>query len=263
MLTNKVQQTLKKFLNVLCAVITPYYHKIYRLYTRVVSKIAITSVKLRISSFIGRLNIHSALAVAGMLGPMLVTIGDLTASVSNPDYSLVKNSISSLALLPIGWLQTIGFLALGLLVEIFTAGLLFNIKRARGFHLGIIVLIFFGFGMLLIGAFNTDPVGAARTMEGRIHGFAATTAFSLFPLALLFLASSIRKDPDWKNLFRYSEVTFILAVLFGITLKIVQEKSGWFGLVERLLVANMVIWVEVAAIKLFLLSLNRDMKRQE
>ncbi len=263
MLTNKEQQTLKKIRNVLSAIITPRYHKMYRLFTRMISNIGITSIKLKLSSFLGRLNIHSALAIAGVLGPIMLIIGDLTASLSTPDYSLVRNSISSLALMPIGWLQTIGFLALGLLLEIFTAGLLFNIKGARGFHLGIVILVFFGFGMLLIGAFRTDPVGAVRTIEGRIHGFTATTAFSIFPVALLFLAPSIRKDPGWKNLFTYSAVTFILAVLLGITLRVVQEKSGWFGLVERLLVANMVIWIEVAAIKLFLLSLNRNIKRQE
>jgi hypothetical protein len=219
--------------------------------------------KIKLPSFFGRLNIHSALAMAGMVGPIMLTIGDLTASLSSPDYSLVRNSISSLALMPIGWLQTIGFLALGLLVEIFTAGLLFNVKGARGFHLGIAVLVFFGFGMLLIGAFHTDPVGAMRTIEGRIHGFTATTSFSLFPVAILFLASSLKKDPGWKNLFLYSVVTFILAVLLGITLRIVQEKSGWFGLVERLLVANMIIWIEVAAINLMRLSFTRSVKKQE
>jgi len=228
-----------------------------------VSRIISISSKLKLPSFFGRLNIHSALAMAGMVGPIMLIIGDLTASLSSPDYSLVRNSISSLALMPIGWLQTIGFLALGLMVEIFTAGLLFNVKRARGFHLGIAVLVFFGFGMLLIGAFHTDPVGAVRTIEGRIHGFAATTSFSLFPVAILFLASSLKKDPGWKNLFIYSAVTFILAVLLGITLRIVQEKSGWFGLVERILVANMIIWVEVAAINLMRLSFTRSMKRQE
>ena len=219
--------------------------------------------KIKLPSFFGRLNIHSALGMAGVVGPIMLIIGDLTASLSSPDYSLVGNSISSLALMPIGWLQTIGFLALGLLVEIFTAGLLFNVKRARGFHLGIIVLVFFGFGMLLIGAFHTDPVGAARTVEGRIHGLMATTSFSLFPVALLCLVPSLRKDPGWKHLFRYTGVTFILAVLLGIILRIVQEKSGWFGLVERILVANMIIWIEVAAINLMRLSFSRNMKKQE
>jgi hypothetical protein len=213
--------------------------------------------KARLISFVNRLNVHSALAGAGIIAPVMLAIGDLTAGLSTPGYSIVHDSISSLALTHIGWLQTIGFLALGLLVETFTAGLLFNIKNFRAFHLAIGLLVVFGFTVLLIGAFRTDPLGAARTIEGRIHGFTASTAFSLFPVALLFLIPSLRNDPDWRVLLRYTAVTFILGIVLVIVLRIMQEQSTWFGLVERLLVLNMMIWVEVAAIRLFILSLRR------
>jgi hypothetical membrane protein len=220
-------------------------------------KKSIAELKVSILAFVRLLNIHSALAVAGMIGPLMLTIGDLTASLSDPNYSLVRNSISSLALTNIGWLQTIGFLALGLLVEIFAAGLLFNLKGVRWFHAGIALFVLFGFAMLLIGAFRTDAVGAARTLEGRIHGLTASTGFSLFPVALLCLLPSIKRDDDWKNLYRYTGVTFILSIVLVVITKIFQEKSGWFGLAERLLVANMILWVEVSAVNLFAISLKR------
>jgi hypothetical membrane protein len=210
--------------------------------------------------FLNKLNIHTALAAAGIIGPLMLTIGDLTAAMSNPDYSLVHNSISSLALTGIGWLQTIGFLALGLLVEIFATGLMFSVKRAKWFHLGIALLVFFGFGMLLIGAFHTDPVGVERTTEGRIHGYMATTAFTLFPVAILCLLPSFKRDDNWVDLFTYTRITFYAAVGFLVITRIFQEGSGWFGLSERLLVANIVIWVEVIAVRLFVLSLKRGSK---
>ncbi len=207
--------------------------------------------------FFSKWNVHTALAVAGVVGPLMLTIGDLTAGLSNPDYDMIENSISSLALTNIGWLQTIGFLALGLLVEIFTAGLLFNVKRAKWFHLGIGIFVFFGFAMLLIGAFHTDPVGVERTTEGRIHGYMATTAFTLFPVAVLCFLPSIKRDANWKDLYRYTRITFYLALVLLVLTRIFQEGSGWFGLAERLLVANMILWVEVAAVRLFILSLKR------
>ena len=173
------------------------------------------------------------------------------------EYSLIGNSISSLALTQLGWLQTIGFLALGLFVEIFTAGLLYNIKRARWFHLGIALFVFFGFAMLLIGAFHTDPAGGPETFEGMIHGLAARLTFSLFAVAVLALAPAIKKDPNWQHLFRYTIVTAILAIILGIVLRFFPEETGWFGLIERILVANMIIWVEVAAVNLLLLSIKR------
>jgi hypothetical membrane protein len=220
-------------------------------------KARIDEYRLKLPFFLKKLNIHSVVAVAGIIGPLMLTVGDLTAALSDPNYSLVKNSISSLALTHIGWLQTIGFLALGLLVEVFSTGLLFSVKREKWFFLGIGVLVFFGFAMLLIGAFHTDPVGAPRTSDGRIHGYSATTAFTLFPVAVLCLMRSFKKDENWKDLYRYNQVTFYLAVALLVITRIFQEKSGWFGLSERLLVANIVIWVEVIAVRLFILSLKR------
>jgi hypothetical protein len=203
------------------------------------------------------MNVHSLLAMAGIAGPLLLAATDFTAAFSTPGYSLVRGSISSLALTPLGWLQIIGFLAIGLLIEIFTAGLLYNVRRTRGFNLAIALLVFFGFSLLLIGAFRTDPVGAARTIEGRIHGLAATSAFWIFPAVILSIAPSFRKDPNWKGIFLYSVVAGILAVPLVITLGVLKDDISWFGLLERIVVANMIIWVEVAAIRLLLLSFKR------
>ncbi|MGD0794331.1 MAG: DUF998 domain-containing protein [Dehalococcoidales bacterium] len=214
-------------------------------------------VQSKVLSIARRLNAHSALALAGILAPLMLETGDLTAGLITPYYSLVKNSISSLALSSIGWLQTIGFLALGLLVEIFTAGLLYNVKRSKWFHLGIAAFVLFGFGMLCIGAFNTDIPGGATTIKGMIHGLATKVSFSLFPIAVLLLAFNFKKDPDWRCLFKYSIVTCILSVLFAIALSFFKDGANYFGLVERILVANIVIWVEVAGINLMRLSLKR------
>jgi hypothetical membrane protein len=218
----------------------------------------IDEYRRKLPFFLGKLNIHSAIAAAGIIGPLMLTIGDLTAALADPDYSLVKNSISSLALTHIGWLQTIGFLALGLLVEVFTTGLMFSVRRQKWFHLGIGLLVFFGFAMLLIGAFHTDSVDILkRTTEGRIHGYMATTSFSLFPFAVLCLLPSLKRDNNWKDLYRYSQSVFYGALFFLVMTRVFQETSGWFGLGERLLVANMIIWVEVMAVRLFILSLKR------
>jgi hypothetical membrane protein len=220
----------------------------------------IDGYRQKLPLFMKKLNIHTLVAVAGVIGPLMLTVGDITAGLTSPNYSLVKNSISSLALTNAGWLQTIGFLALGLLVEIFTTGLMFSVKPKKWFHGGIALLVFFGFAMLLIGAFHTDPVGIARTQEGRIHGLSATVAFSLFPFAVLCMLPSFKRDDNWKDLYRYTQVTFYGAIFFLAITRIFQEGSNFFGISERLLVANMIIWVEVTAVRLFMLSLKRGGK---
>lgn len=207
---------------------------------------------------IKKLNVHSALAFAGMAGPVVLIVTDIVASSANPGYSLMRDSISSLALYKLGWVQTIGFLAIGLLVEIFTAGLLYNIRTSWGFHPSITCLVIVGFGMLLLGAFRTEPVGAPENTEGIIHNIAAMGVFWLFPVATLLMAPSIRNDPSWKNMFKYTLITGILGFALVIMVVILEDTASWFGLAERLLVANMIIWVEVMAFKLLYLSLTRD-----
>jgi hypothetical protein len=218
----------------------------------------VKSIETEMLPFFRRWNIHTGLAIAGILAPLLLIIGDISASiVAGSGYSMLENSISSLALTQIGWMQTIGFLFLGLLIEIFTAGLLFNIRGKRLFYLGIFLFVIFGFALLLIGAFRTDPVGADQTIEGRIHGLTAQTSFTIFPLALLCLLFSIKNDPKWRRYFRYTLVAMILGVVLIIVIRVAQEPNHVFGLMERLLVVNMLVWVEVAAINLFALSLKR------
>jgi len=155
-----------------------------------------------------------------------------------------------------GWLQSIGFLVVGLLVEVFAVGLLFSIRGTRGFRLGIGLLVCFGFGLLMIGAFREDPTGSLHTIQGTIHIVTAAIVFSVFPIASLLIGLSMRKDPYWKGLFRHTIVTTGLACAFVIGHLFLLDQLSWLGLYERVLVANTVIWVEIMAIKLLRLSLS-------
>jgi hypothetical protein len=213
--------------------------------------------------FLGALDVNGILALSGIVGPFVLIVADLAAAFSEPRYNFVRDSISSLALTSMGWIQTIGFLAIGLLIEIFAAGLFLNMRRRIGFGLSIGLLACFGFGMLLIGAFRTDPVGGLRTVDGIIHGAAAATVFWLFPVAILLLLPSLKSDPHWQKMFHYTVVTSGLALALAIGRLFLPAKLSWFGLYERVIVANAVIWVEVIAIRLLLLSLRRQREAKQ
>ncbi|MFW6105615.1 MAG: DUF998 domain-containing protein [Chloroflexota bacterium] len=208
-----------------------------------------------------RLNIDTVPALVGIVGPIVVIVGDLAASLSIPGYSPIRDSVSSLALTPIGWLQSICFLAMGLLLEIFVAGLFFNIRRARGFHAGIVFLALCGFLLMLIAAFRMDAPGTPRTTAGIIHTVASYGLGLLFSIAILSLAPSLKSTPNWKNIFIYTLVAGILALALIIG-AVFTEQTGWFGLYERIIIANAIVWVEVVAIHLLRLSLRRGPKPQ-
>ncbi len=208
-----------------------------------------------------RLNINSVPAIVGIVGPIVVIVGDLAACLSTPGYSLVHDSVSSLALTGIGWLQSICFLAMGLLLEIFVAGLFFNIRRSRAFHAGIVFLALCGFVLLLIAAFHMDAPGAPRTTAGIIHTIASYSLGLLFPIAILSLAPSLKSTPNWKNIFVYTLIAGILAFAL-IVGAFFTEQTGWFGLYERLIILNALAWVEVVAIHFLRLLLRQELKPQ-
>jgi MFS family permease len=207
-----------------------------------------------------RLNINSVPAIVGIVGPIVVIVGDLVASLSIPGYSPIRDSVSSLALTSVGWLQSICFLAMGLLLEIFVAGLFFNIRRARGFHAGIVLLALCGFVLMLIATFHMDHSGAPP-IDGTIHTIASYGLGLLFPIAILSLAPSIKSTPNWKNIFVYTLIAGVLA--FGLILgALLAEQRGWFGLYERIIILNALVWVEVVAIHFIRLLLRQEPKPQ-
>ena len=207
-----------------------------------------------------RLNINSVPAIVGIVGPIVVIVGDLAASLSTPGYSLVRDSVSSLALTGIGWLQSICFLAMGLLLEIFVAGLFFNIRRARGFHAGIVLLALCGFVLMLIAAFHMDHPGAPP-IDGTIHTIASYGLGLLFPIAILSLAPSFKSTPNWKGIFVYTLIAGVLALALVAGL-FLSDQAGWFGLYERIIILNALIWVEVVAIHFLRILLRQEPKPQ-
>jgi MFS family permease len=206
------------------------------------------------------LNVNSVPAIVGIVGPIVVIVGDLAASLSITGYSPVRDSVSSLALTSIGWLQSICFLAMGLLLEIFVAGLFFNIRRARGFHAGIVLLALCGFVLMLIAAFHMDHPGAPP-IDGTIHTIASYGLGLLFPIAILSLAPSLKCTPNWKGIFVYTLIAGILALAL-IMGALFAEQRGWFGLYERIIILNALVWVEVVAIHFLRLLLRQELKPQ-
>jgi MFS family permease len=206
-------------------------------------------------------NINSVPAIVGIVGPVVVIAGDLAASLSIPGYSPIRDSVSSLALTSIGWLQSICFLAMGLLLEIFVAGLFFNIRKGRGFHAGIVFLALCGFVLMLIATFHMDHSGTPP-IDGTIHTIASYGLGLLFPIAILLLAPSLKNTPNWKNIFIYTIVAGVLALAL-ILGALLAEQRGWFGLYERIIILNALVWVEVVAIHFLRLLLRQEVEPEK
>jgi len=209
------------------------------------------------------LSVYAVLSWAGIAAPIIFIISNLVAAFSSyPEYNFIRDSISSLAWTPLGWVQTIGFMIMGLLIEAFIIGLILSVQGGCiqiewKFRLGASILVFFGFGVLLVGAFRTDPAGGLHTVEGTIHGIAASVVYWLFPIASLLIAPCLRKQQYWRNLFLYTIVTSVLALALLIVGVWLPSEVSWFGLYERILTLDELMWIEIMAVWLLRLSLRQ------
>ena len=205
----------------------------------------------------GWLKLHGFLTMAGIAGPLLFLGGEILVVPSVANYSLVNDSISSLAWAGLGWIESFSLLTTGLLLEVFATVLLLGIRGTRGFNLGIFLLTCSGFGLILVGAFRTDIPYFGHTISGTIHGMAANTTFILLPMAILLIAPSLKKDPNWRSLFAYSISTAVFALIWIIIYRVwLPPQLSWFGLYERILADVEIAWVEVMALWLLRLFLR-------
>jgi uncharacterized membrane protein len=68
---------------------------------------------------------------------------------------------------------------------------------------------------------------------------------------------SLKRDPNWRPLFRYSLVIALVALIWMLIYKVwLPADLSWFGLYERILVYIEVLWVEMMAVWLMRLSLR-------
>ncbi|MBN1643920.1 MAG: DUF998 domain-containing protein [Dehalococcoidales bacterium] len=199
-------------------------------------------------------NIYGILALAGIIGPVLLVTLDLIGGLTTPNYSPLRQTMSALALTPGGGMETIGFMLMGLMIESFTAALYLGIKRRRGFGVGTALLTFFGFGMLMIGTFKTKEVGAPSTFSSIIHTIASDSVLGLFPIALALILPSIKKDPRWCNLFVYTIIAGAIAISMAICYPFLPKDFRFWGLFERIMVLNALVWLVTFAGRLLVLS---------
>lgn len=204
--------------------------------------------------------LRSLLAMAGVIGPLLLLTAEIMVLPTVHDYSPIRDSISSLAWTALGWVENGSFVTTGLLMEIFAAVLFLGIRGAKAFNLGVVFVACSGFGLILVGGFRTDIPYLPPTIDGLVHGIGANATFTLLPLAILLIAPSLRKDPYWRPLFHFSLATAAFALIWIALYRVVlPDQLSWFGLYERILAGIEIMWVEVMGfwlLRQFLRSVN-------
>jgi Protein of unknown function (DUF998) len=156
-----------------------------------------------------------------------------------------------------------GFLLLGAGIVALAVGLA-GAATGRAATVGSILLVLAGVGVIVAGLVREDCYSqldacAARIDAGDVswhhaaHDWVSLVVFLALVAAPLVLARAFRGDQSWRDLRAYSIVTGVVGlVLLVLLLSGVAE--SWAGVVQRVFVTVLLLWVAILGVRLIRLS---------
>ena len=195
----------------------------------------------------------------GIAAPAVFVLLVIIAGAYHPGYSHVTQAISELggvaAQNPL--IQNVNFFIFGVLLVAFALGLHRYLEGARRSALGAALVAAFGLVSVAhaflpcdVGCEFVSAVGSAHNITG-LAGFLSVIA-GVFLISRIFAI-----DPNWKSYRGYSVMTAVVG-LASLVLWIALAKAARIeimnGSLQRLFAGTILLWIEVIAVRLFVLS---------
>ena len=191
----------------------------------------------------------ATLAIVAILGQaVLLASAFLLPLVS--EYSLVRDTISELVLGRFGLVQTAAFLIAGA----GTLALAYVIRQltdgAWGSRFGSLMVAIYGIGAILTAIFPTDRIDAAsdiwsQSTTGLIHIVISLISFPCMIVGMYVLFRTFILESAWQPLVPW----IVLFPAAALPLFLGQSQGPWVGILQRLLVLSISLWMIVVALR--------------
>jgi hypothetical membrane protein len=198
-------------------------------------------------------------------GPIAFTIAWIVAEVLQDGYSLRRDYISELAALDArhAWIMITGFLLLGAGTVALGIGLA-GALEGRLARIGSILVAPAGVGIIVAGLARIDcrsrlDACAARIDAGDVSWHSAThelvslLVFLALVAAPLVLARAFSGGAPWRDLRAYSITTGVVGLVL-LVLLFSGVAGSWSGVVQRVLVTVLLLWIAILGGRLIRLS---------
>jgi hypothetical membrane protein len=206
-----------------------------------------------------------ALGWLAVIGPIAFTIAWIVSGVLQDGYSPRQDFISELAALDAryAWIMIAGFLQLGVGVIALGIGLAGGVE-GRVARIGSILVAVAGVGIIVAGVARIDcrsrlDACAARIDAGDMswhsvtHELASLVVFLALVVAPLALARAFRGDERWRDLRAYSIATGLVGLVL-LVLLFSDLAGSWNGVVQRVFVTVLLLWMAILGARLIRLS---------
>ncbi len=191
-----------------------------------------------------------AMDIAATTLPLLVLALSGIVQLTHPGNNPLHDAVSLLVWGPWGWAQTAVFYLLAFTIVTTVVRVLLKMRMTARFRIGIGLYALTAVGVIIVGLHPTDMPGAAPTLTGLIHLATAGSMIFIFPAAAFLMAPHLGKAlKGW--LARYTRAAGVAAlVLIAAAGVLTLAKIGWFGTIERLILVNGLVWMQVVTVHL-------------
>lgn len=203
-----------------------------------------------------------ALLACGLAAPLFVAV-ILVEGALRPGYRSVDHFISELSLGRWGWIQIANFIATGVLLIAFAAGLRRAMPTGRGSRWAPILAAACGLALVTAGVFSMDPtasyhpdgpVPAEPSLHGTIHGFMPFALYLALAALACVLGRRFAAEPGRRAWMWYCFVTAIATpatFMLSATQYDFQTQTGHnHGLWNRVSLVIGLGWLGLVAVRL-------------
>ena len=199
--------------------------------------------------------------MAGMAAPIIFVGSFLVQGLFRGDYNPLAMYISALSLGEYGWLQIASFITLGLLLLIFSFGVIRRFPTGKAARAGPVILILSALCFIFSGPFIMDPQGTPITQasaHGLVHSILGAIVFLLMPITCFIYYRRFRSDQAWKAMSSWTLIAGILIsaalAVFSVISKnpdLERSFSAVLGLLQRSVIIPYMIWLFTLALALY------------
>jgi hypothetical protein len=188
---------------------------------------------------------------------VLFTLSFTINGFLQPGYDPAQRYISELSIGPLGWIQIVSFMILGISIMLFALGLRAVFPTGRASRAGPVLFMIIAVCYFFSGPFVTDPMAMfdnQQTVQGTVHGILGAIVFSLSAASCFVLWRRFRVDERWKSLSAFSLIAGIVMAVLIVLMKIGQLQVGllndYAGIVQRCCLVTSYAWIFAISLKM-------------
>ena len=186
---------------------------------------------------------------AMVISPIIFWLAVLVLGSHFPQYSWFRYSISTLAYAPYGWIIVTVFWLSGFTLMLMALRLGRIAGKGNIYKIGVTLILLSGIGFVVIAIIPTQAHEALNSVKGLIHFHTANTIAVLFPVSCFCIAAGLRNKPAmqlFRTLTLFCGAIGVISVIIGIGAIFID--AIWFGAIERLIIGDGLLWVEITGI---------------